>query len=57
MGLSSSRNIGFQKATGKYLYNIDGDDFLIAGALKRLYTCAEKIIWIYLDFLRLLFRE
>ena len=42
MGLSSSRNIGFQKATGKYLYNIDGDDFLIAGALKRLYTCAEK---------------
>lgn len=42
MGLSSSRNVGFRNATGKYLYNIDGDDFLKSGALERLYSCAEE---------------
>ena len=42
MGLSSSRNIGFRNAMGKYLYNIDGDDFLEVGALERLFSCAEK---------------
>lgn len=42
MGLSSSRNIGFRNATGEYLYNIDGDDYLKPGALKRLYTCAKE---------------
>lgn len=42
MGLSSSRNIGFRKANGKYLYNIDGDDYLKGNALKRLFSCAEE---------------
>lgn len=42
VGLSSARNIGFRHATGEYLYNIDGDDFLKAGALNRLYLCAKE---------------
>lgn len=42
VGLSSARNVGFRKAVGEYLYNIDGDDFLKAGALKRLYSCAKE---------------
>lgn len=28
-GVSTARNIGIQKATGKFLYFVDGDDFLI----------------------------
>lgn len=41
-GQSSTRNVGFKNASGKYLYCIDGDDYLCAGALKRLYSCAEE---------------
>lgn len=41
-GQSSTRNVGFRNASGKYLYCIDGDDYLSAGALKRLYSCAEE---------------
>ncbi|GFI50123.1 putative glycosyltransferase EpsJ [Lachnospiraceae bacterium] len=42
MGQSSSRNKGFRYATGEYLYCIDGDDFLVSGTLKRLYSCAKE---------------
>ena len=42
MGLSSSRNVGFRHASGEYLYNIDGDDYLKPGALKRMYSCAKE---------------
>lgn len=42
MGLASSRNIGFRSAVGEYLYNIDGDDYLLPGALERLYICARE---------------
>ena len=42
MGLASSRNVGFRSARGKYLYNIDGDDYLKAGALEKLYQCSEE---------------
>ena len=42
MGLSSARNIGFKEAVGEFLYNIDGDDLLKQGALKRLYSCAVE---------------
>lgn len=41
-GQSSTRNVGFRNASGKYLYCIDGDDYLRAGALKRLYSCVEE---------------
>lgn len=40
-GLASSRNKGLKSAAGKYLYIIDGDDYLLPGALKRLFDCAE----------------
>jgi len=42
MGLASSRNIGFRSAVGEYLYNIDGDDYLLPGALEKLYICARE---------------
>lgn len=42
VGQSSSRNIGFRKAKGEYLYSIDGDDFLKCNALKLLYSCAKE---------------
>lgn len=33
-GLGSSRNIGIQSAKGKYIWMIDGDDYIEAGALQ-----------------------
>lgn len=42
VGLSSARNVGFKEAVGEFLYNIDGDDLLKQGALKRLYSCAVE---------------
>jgi len=42
LGLSSARNVGFRMAKGEYLYNIDGDDMLAEGALKRMYECAKS---------------
>lgn len=42
MGLSSSRNAGFRIAKGEYIYNIDGDDMLVRGALRKMYECAKK---------------
>lgn len=35
-GLSSARNYGIQKALGKYIYFVDGDDFLLDGVLTDL---------------------
>jgi len=29
LGLSKSRNIGIRKATGRYILNVDGDDFIL----------------------------
>lgn len=40
-GQASSRNKGCRQAKGEYLYIMDGDDYLIHGALKRLYDCAK----------------
>lgn len=41
-GQSYARNYGMQKATGKYLYFMDSDDYLEIGALEKLYLCAER---------------
>ena len=41
-GLSTTRNVGMDAARGNYLYFIDSDDFLDAGALERLYAHAVK---------------
>ena len=35
-GLSSARNYGIEKALGKYIYFVDGDDFLLDGVLTDL---------------------
>ena len=37
-GLSSSRNKGIYIAKGEYLYNIDGDDVLVPGALSTMHA-------------------
>ena len=36
------RNIGFKLASGKYVYFMDADDFLLGTALEIFYTTAEK---------------
>lgn len=42
IGPSSARNIGYKVAEGEYVYQIDGDDYVIEDALERMYTCAKK---------------
>ena len=41
-GLGSARNLGIEKAEGKYLLFLDSDDYLYPGAIRRLVTYAEK---------------
>ena len=41
-GLATSRNNGTDKATGKYIYYIDSDDYLDLTALEELYEKLEK---------------
>lgn len=41
-GVSISRNIGIEKATGKYLYFMDSDDYLESEALESCYTKSEE---------------
>lgn len=42
IGPSSARNIGYREAKGEFIYQIDGDDLIVDGALERLYTCATE---------------
>ncbi|MCH5252190.1 MAG: CDP-glycerol glycerophosphotransferase family protein [Lachnospiraceae bacterium] len=42
LGVACCRNIGIAKATGKYVYFIDCDDYLLEGALNRLVALAEE---------------
>lgn len=41
-GLSSARNVGIQKATGKYLFFIDSDDFWIENQINHLIPFLKK---------------
>lgn len=41
-GLSSARNTGIKNARGKYIYNLDADDFINLDILEKLYRKAEK---------------
>lgn len=41
-GLATARNIGIRESRGKYLYNIDGDDKLEKGALKKMFFLMER---------------
>ncbi len=40
-GLSAARNAGMDQASGKYLYFLDSDDYLVEGALETLLTAAQ----------------
>lgn len=40
-GAGSARNLGMRKAQGRYLYFVDGDDFISSDRLEKLYRCAE----------------
>lgn len=41
-GVATARNIGIEKATGDYIYFMDGDDYLLEGSLKRLIELADE---------------
>lgn len=41
-GVSKARNKGIEEATGKYLYFLDGDDYIDKSFLEKMYHCAEK---------------
>ena len=41
-GPASARNVGYEMAQGEYVYQIDGDDYIVKGALERMYSCAKE---------------
>ncbi len=42
VGPSTARNVGYRAAQGEYLYQIDGDDYIIENALEKMYLCAKE---------------
>lgn len=41
-GVSSARNLGMQRASGRYLCFVDGDDFIDAAFLKHLLDASDR---------------
>ena len=41
-GVSSARNLGIEKAIGKYISFIDADDYIVSGGLERIVNLAEE---------------
>lgn len=41
-GVSSARNFGLERASGKYIMFLDADDAYFPGAIKKAAACAEK---------------
>ena len=41
-GVAAARNLGVEKATGKYLTFVDGDDYLQEDYIEKMYSLAEK---------------
>ena len=41
VGPASARNVGYREARGDYVYQIDGDDLVVDGALEKMYTLAK----------------
>ncbi len=40
--MAAARNLGVEKATGKYLTFVDGDDYLQEDYIEKMYSLAEK---------------
>lgn len=53
-GLSAARNTGFEKATGRYIWFIDGDDMIAPGAIESVVTTLKQQA---LDCIHFGFRE
>lgn len=44
-GVAVARNRGMNKATGKYITFVDGDDYLKNNYIEKMYNLAEKKSW------------
>lgn len=41
-GVSATRNLGLSRALGKYIMFVDSDDYIVDGALEKLFQLAER---------------